>query len=413
MESRSSPDRADFAPNRRIPAGRGDGADRRGSRVGHWLPFSCALMLLTLGASGCGTARSDSGVEEQRHRSRVNQGYFGYPFADLRQARRDSFSRGFRIFNRRWSRDDGLGPRANARSCMKCHHVPVPGGSGVTERAFLRIRIDDGGRAVRVRRFRVDSGNRLQPRQIEGRHVVRKPPALFGLAALSSVPPGRVAAFADPEDDDADGISGRAAQMPGGIGRFGWKASRVSLLEMVADALHNELSVTSPLAGDRTHARAEASLEELRTLTSFVRFLAPPPTEPLDAVERRGRRTFMKAGCGKCHRPDLRAPDGSMGPVQPYTDLLLHDMGPDLAEAEEGAATAGEWRTAPLWGLESTGPPYLHDGRAESVDEAIRAHGGEARRSAGAYERLSSGQKDALVAFLESLPHRPLRASPR
>ena len=133
-------------------------------------------------------------------------------------------------------------------------------------------------------------------------------------------------------------------------------------------------------------------------MTAFIGALPPLAPRPLDQhTESAGLAVFTSIGCASCHRPLVA------GSVPAYTDLLLHDMGPALADGiAEGAASGQDFRTAPLWGISRTGPPYLHDGRAPSIDAAIREHGGEAAASAAAYRGLPVEERMVLLKFLQS-----------
>jgi CxxC motif-containing protein (DUF1111 family) len=141
--------------------------------------------------------------------------------------------------------------------------------------------------------------------------------------------------------------------------------------------------------------------------TAFVRFLAPPEPLPRTMVEQRGRITFSGIGCAACHIPVLvtgpnRVRALSHRVFHPYTDLLLHDMGPDLADICLGRARPEEFRTEPLMGLRFK-TTFLHDGRAATIEQAISLHGGEATAARDRFLRLSAGARNALLGFLKSL----------
>jgi CxxC motif-containing protein (DUF1111 family) len=137
-----------------------------------------------------------------------------------------------------------------------------------------------------------------------------------------------------------------------------------------------------------------------------VALLAPPAPDPETRETRAGAELFAKAGCEACH---VRALRGPRGPIAAYTDLLLHEMGPALADGVVvGEAKGAEFRTQPLWGLAAAGP-YLHDGRADTIDEAIRAHGGEAARARAGYVALTEADRKKLLAFLDALGGRGVR----
>jgi len=224
----------------------------------------------------------------------------------------------------------------------------------------------------------------------------RRAPPLFGLGLLEGIASSVVEHNADPTDADGDDISGRVA------GRFGWKARFPALRQAVAAALNGELGLTTELfpsedgTGERPR-RVEVSAHELDEITSFVRNLAPLTTR--QTGNGRGEQTFLRLGCGGCHTPTLTAEVAGA-----YTDLLLHDMGPVLADGiAEGTASGAEFRTPPLWGVSQTGPPYLHDGRARTLHEAIAAHGGEAARAQAAYLALSAPERRNVLQFLNGL----------
>jgi CxxC motif-containing protein (DUF1111 family) len=249
---------------------------------------------------------------------------------------------------------------------------------------------------------------------------------------------------------DADGVKGTANFVfdpeTGAVrlGRFGWKASKVSLRHQAASAALLDMSVTTPvfpnrdcLAGRCTPGKTDKGLteDELTLMTRYLRLLAVPAqrsqtsgfpkgVSPLPylnvdpAKVAAGAQVFQAARCTACHVSDLKTGTGTEfaelrnQSIKPYTDLLLHDMGPDLADnLVEGQAPGGMWRTSALWGIGYTERVagaagkvgYLHDGRARSLIEAILWHGGESTTSRQRFEQLSASDRDALLAFLQSL----------
>jgi CxxC motif-containing protein (DUF1111 family) len=269
----------------------------------------------------------------------------------------------------------------------------------------------------------------------------RVAPQLIGAGLLDAVPEAEIRRFADPGDRDGNGISGRVSEVPapgGGtrLGRFGWKAETASLHEQVARAFHVDMGLSTHLfpypAGDCTQeqkdclafaesrgkatAEPEVSDVALQSLIGFCRELAVPPRDPKSAAaEAPGEALFAQVGCVSCHRPSLTTghvedrPHLSWQTIWPYTDLLLHDMGPGLADqAISPLAEGSEWRTPPLWGIGLTEQilgeaHYLHDGRARSLVEAILWHDGEARSARESFVKLSRGNRDLLIRFLRSL----------
>ncbi len=254
--------------------------------------------------------------------------------------------------------------------------------------------------------------------------------------------------MADPDDANNDGISGRAALATDPVsgtlrlGRFGYKAATFSVEHQSASAFNTDIGVMTSLfptpdcgSAQTTCGSSGAELadSDLRDLVKYVSLLGVGARR--DYANTTGETLFNNAGCESCHQDTMTTSDFHpltelrSQTIHPYTDLLLHDMGPGLADSlGEGNATGAEWRTAPLWGLglsrnvqlgdakandsvslarDPANDPnrvgYLHDGRARTIDEAIRWHGGEAESSKQAYEALSQSQRDAVLAFLNSL----------
>jgi CxxC motif-containing protein (DUF1111 family) len=298
------------------------------------------------------------------------------------------------------------------------------------------------GLAVRLRRpaLSVDAlaYGPLDPHAIVSARIA---PPMTGLGLLEAIHPGDILAGADPDDRDGDGISGRPNLLPDGAGgrtpgRFGWKASQPGIAEQVAAAFSIDMGLSTPLfpalAGDCTAAQpdcrarphglqpdlgdAEVPDPVLDAVAAYARTVAVPiRREAREAEVLRGKAVFHAAGCAACHRPkfvtrrDAAEPALAFQLIWPYSDLLLHDMGPDLADGRlEGEASGTEWRTPPLWGLglARTANPdaaFLHDGRARDPLEAVLWHGGEAQASRDAVVALSREDRDALLSFLSSL----------
>lgn len=264
----------------------------------------------------------------------------------------------------------------------------------------------------------------------------RVAPAVFGVGLLEAVPEAAVLEHADPADRDGDGISGRPNRVGGErgsgggpvLGRFGWKANAATVKQQSASAFTGDIGITSPLfdeencpPGQRACARArtggspEIDARTLERVTFYTRTLAVPARRSVgSSVTDAGERTFARIGCGSCHLPELRTGDSDVKGlrdqlIRPYTDLLLHDMGPGLADGRpDGQATGSEWRTAPLWGIGlvpvvNRHTRFLHDGRARGLEEAILWHDGEGRASRERFRRLPARERRELVEFLESL----------
>jgi CxxC motif-containing protein (DUF1111 family) len=282
------------------------------------------------------------------------------------------------------------------------------------------------------------------------------PPAVTGLGLLEAVDDTTLLGLADPDDSDGDGISGRVQLIDsttliadvislsslaesgepgrgipiGGqyIGRFGKKALTVNLLHQTVNAYHEDMGLTTdlipldifnPQVGDLATDAVpdpEVASSVIEAVAFYLRTLRPPPRRGQDDPQVvAGRATFGAIGCTDCHVSTLRTGSSpitalSRTDFHPYTDLLLHDMGPELDDGyTEGIALTSEWRTAPLWGLglaasaQGGQPFYLHDGRARTLRDAIRFHGGEAAATRAAFDGLTAEDQERLLRFLESL----------
>ncbi|MCY1041426.1 c-type cytochrome [Corallococcus sp. bb12-1] len=259
------------------------------------------------------------------------------------------------------------------------------------------------------------------------RFSARVSPVNFGLGLLEALPEAALLARADPDDRDRDGISGRANQVldldtgTSRLGRFGWKANQPTLRQQVAHALVADMGVTTSLypqeQGRQVPGEPEVSADDLDLLMLYMRLLAVPKRRDWDTPEvQRGHAVFRAVGCAACHvdtPQETEVVEGfdevSRQVIYPYTDLLLHDMGEDLADGRpDGLATGSEWRTPPLWGIGlvevvNKHTRFLHDGRARNLEEAVLWHGGEAAPSQDRYVRLPPEDRAALLAFLKSL----------
>jgi CxxC motif-containing protein (DUF1111 family) len=264
-----------------------------------------------------------------------------------------------------------------------------------------------GGTSLATLRW--DERGKVVKRKVHSITSYRKTPPLFGLGLLEAIPEERIRKAADPNDTDCDGISGRVVELPKGIGRFGWKATQTSIDDFVAAAFVTELGLTSKrVLYDKMAMSSKVSERQIGQVADYIRFLSPPPPGKFGDFSKPGSEVFARIGCNKCHtaghrtKSETRELDGMS--VRAYTDLLVHDMGTNLADIPEAnGIKASEFRTPPLWGVGSTGPPYLHDGRALSLVEAILAHGGEGASASREFKLLSNENKEELVRFLKSL----------
>lgn len=258
---------------------------------------------------------------------------------------------------------------------------------------------------------------------------LRHAPPLYGLGLIDKIPEAAIRAKADPDDKDRDGVSGRAARAydiaakSWTLGRFGLKATQPSLRQQIAAAIANDIGITNSLYPEESCTERQAAckaaptgrgpegLEMVDRLLGLIELYnanlgVPAPRKPDHPMVREGEAHFAAFGCTSCHTPQYET---DVGPISPYTDLLLHDMGPGLAEPlAEGSAEGAEWRTPPLWGVGLARAVHdkaglLHDGRARNVEEAVLWHGGEAAASRARFVEAPAAARRALLAFVRSI----------
>lgn len=367
---------------------------------------------------------------------------------------------------------DGLGPFFNARSCASCHfkdgrgrppeqtHEPstgfllrlgllTPSGTlqpeptyghqlqdnaimGLTAEGQFTITYEEipgtfaDGTPYSLRRPTYTFANLAAGNMAAGVLISpRVAPQMIGLGLLEAVPEATLRGLADPDDANGDGISGRVNEINGAAGRFGWKANQPTLWAQTAAAFLGDMGITTSLhPTDLCETAActtlpnggspEISDEDLAKVVLYVSSLAVPGRRAWDTPEvLRGKGLFMQANCHLCHIPSLETGEHPLAALShqrifPYTDLLLHDMGPGLADGRpDFLATGSEWRTPPLWGIgliETVNDHtyFLHDGRARTLTEAILWHGGEAEASMEAFRQMTAAERKDLIRFLES-----------
>ncbi len=247
----------------------------------------------------------------------------------------------------------------------------------------------------------------------------RQPPGAYGLGLLAAIPDDEIMANADPTDANGDGIAGHPnmvwdiASSTTVIGRFGHKANQSTIGQQVSGAFFNDIGITNPMFPDPTGS-TEIGNTSVNAVITFLTTLAVPAPAPLTAQSLDGFRLFDSFGCAGCHLPTMVTGDSQFAAlanqtIHPYTDLLVHDLGPGLADNRPDFTAGGtEFRTAPLWGLGlvqvvSPNATFLHDGRARTIAEAILWHDGEAKPAREAFRTADAGDRDALIAFLNSL----------
>lgn len=402
------------------------------------LPTPAWGRLVLLGALGLAAAGCDVLIPEGPPAEDVLDG----PLPGLTGPELAAFIRGDEAFGRSFAPSEGLGPIFNNVSCASCHSAD---GRGRPENALVRFgeepdfHAELGGPQLQDRAIFGAAAERLPDGMI---HSVRLPPPVFGMGLLEAIPDAAILAHADPDDADADGISGRVnwvtphgyvPDRDGGgtglyVGRLGRKAQTSSLLQQVVEAYHQDMGITTEYRPDENRnpqssglddaadrvGDPELTTDEVRAVLAYLRGLAPPAAGSATPRRERGAQLFASVGCTGCHVPELRTGSSPVAalrdqPVRLYSDLLLHDMGEELADHRaDGQATGREWRTAPLWGLRVmrqylNGEAFLlHDGSAGSVEEAILRHGGEALSSRNGFAGLSAEDRAALLDFVES-----------
>ncbi|MEM7608802.1 MAG: di-heme oxidoredictase family protein [Myxococcota bacterium] len=262
---------------------------------------------------------------------------------------------------------------------------------------------------------------------------IRMAPIMVGLGLLEAIRVEDLEALADPNDSDGDGVSGRIRRLEDGrVGRFGWRAGAPDLIAQTANAFNGDMGLLTnarldnPCTDAQTEClnapqgindgdTSEVGERIFEAIVIYMRTLAVPARRSVDDPEVLMGRTLVEdIGCVNCHAQTLITGDSPIPAlvgqrIYPYTDLLLHDLGPDLADGHiEGDVEPGEWRTPPLWGAglvdDVNGHQhFLHDGRARGFEEAILWHGGEAAQSRDAFMDLSSEERALVIRFLETL----------
>lgn len=250
---------------------------------------------------------------------------------------------------------------------------------------------------------------------------LRMTPPVIGMGLLEAVPTETIIGMSDPDDLNGDGISGRVSLVPNvrtgslDLGRFGFRASHPTVEQQNAAAFFHDMGLTNELFSEQG-VDQEISAELLEEVTFYLQVAGVTyARDQEDPDVSAGKELFKEINCSGCHVVTLttgtaKHPELNNQEIHPFTDLLLHDMGPGLADTRpEFSANSREWRTTPLWGLGLYGqlsrfrPGFLHDGRARTIEEAILWHGGEAEQSRNAFKNLAKTEREQLLKFLESL----------
>lgn len=423
---------------------------------------------------------------------------YSLPAANLPMSKRLDFSVGNSFFRNPWvqapaSTDarDGLGPLFNTNGCQNCHikdgrgHPPekddlhavsmlvrlsIPAMTPEQKKAFIKDgaipeptyggQLQDFALQDQKPEGKIDITYTDVPVQFkDGMTVVlRKPnlkitelgygdmhpdtefsarvaPPMIGLGLLESIPDETLLTWADEQDANKDGISGKVNKVWDiekdgfSIGRFGWKAGQPTLMQQNAAAFNGDVGLTSHLFPNENCTSKQSICDDMpnggkpevsKNILDFVEFYSQHLAVPIrrnvkDPEVQLGQQIFASSGCESCHKTSVKTakradlPALSEQLIHPYTDMLLHDMGEGLADHRpEYLANGREWRTAPLWGIgyteEVNGHTYfLHDGRARNLMEAVLWHGGEAETAKQNVLALNKKERDALIAFLNSL----------
>jgi len=348
------------------------------------------------------------------------------------------WTEGYGQFTRIWTVEEGLGPAYNENSCNACHSDPTVGGT-MTEtdlhatalvHGTCDYLLEEGGGNLRRQMTPAGEafyGTYREPVPPETGEIGKHLPALlFGRGMMASIPEEAILAQEDPDDADGDGISGRAGRYPDGtLARFFRKAELATLHEIADKGLRRQMGITTPdnptehpimgapvpEAVDPT-PDPEVGPEISLAMTDFLLFLAPPPTivpasEEARAEVERGRSRFQEIGCTGCHTPVFHTGPNEVEalnnkPVWLWSDLLLHDMGPELADNCGRDASPTEIRTEPLMGMRLK-VLLLHNGATANVRRAIELHGGEGASSRDRFFALSGDDQAAIERFLRTL----------
>ncbi|MES2544022.1 MAG: di-heme oxidoredictase family protein [Bacteroidota bacterium] len=415
---------------------------------------------------------------------------FGFFSHNLTSDEKSDFGIGNSFFRQSWvtapastTARDGLGPFFNANSCSSCHFKDGRGRTplfdGETAHGLL-LRLSIPGTNSNGSSFADPSyGGQLQDNAIlgqtikgkfnitfesmtetlaDGTEVLLKKPIyqfntlgygamaanlqvsprvanqMIGLGLLEAISEDIILAFADVNDANGDGISGKpnyvydVVSNTQKLGRFGWKANQPNIKQQVAGAFLGDMGITTSLFPNENcppgvdcnlisnGGSPEISDSNLNKVVLYSSTLSVPARRNYNKQNvLKGKKTFEIIGCTACHIPKIQTGNTHSitalrnQTIRPYTDLLLHDMGINLADnAPDYLATGNEWRTPPLWGIGliqtvNNHTNLLHDGRAKNVTEAILWHGGEAENAKVKFKQLATDKRNELLDFINSL----------
>ena len=397
------------------------------------------LGIVILGLAGCGAegtigASPDENGGEQDIATRTN---FGDPLPGLTAAELARFQAGQEEFGNVETAADGLGPVFNDVSCGACHSGPALGGGAsrlVTRFGTITDGVFDplanlGGSLIQVSGIGEAGHCNFTGEVVPPQATIvagRRTTPLFGLGLVDAVPDSELRYIESyeaqyfPNEAGHPSVVANTAAGTNTLGHFGWKLQNPTLHQFSGDAYLNEMGITNPEFPNENCPQGNCDLlacnprtdlqddgTDVAKFTDFMQMLAPPPRGPITTQTLRGQAVFIALGCNHCHWGSLITGASPIGAIanrtfHPYSDFLLHDMGSLGDGITQNNATGRLTRTAPLWGV-SHQPTYLHDGRAATLDAAIRAHDGQAARARIRYTTLPSSVRADLQAFLSSL----------
>jgi CxxC motif-containing protein (DUF1111 family) len=366
------------------------------------------------------------------------RGQLGDPLQGLTAAQLAAFTDGKDDFETAETVAGGLGPIFNRDSCVACHSGPATGGSSVVN--VTRFGLLTNGRfdALDALGGSLLQDHAITPLAMEvipmaaNLVVERNSTPLFGLGLIEAIPESAI--IANSKKRLGDGIQGRVSMVTDvvsgktKVGRFGWKAQQPTILGFAADAYLNEMGITNRFFPTENAPNGDQAIlaetdkvadpedqfdpvsgkSDVDKVADYMTMLAPPNNGPLRPTAAAGKLIFDNLGCASCHTPVMMTDNSSTiaalrnREVKLFSDLLLHDMATLGDGIAQGAASPTEMRTAPLWGLRFSAP-YLHNGKAATIEDAIRAHDGEGKVSRDRFNRLNKDQKAQLIDFLNSI----------
>ena len=387
------------------------------------------------GGSGAGGDLTDvTGAKGTRE---VVGAAFGQPLPQATADEKAEFQAGLSEFIHNRDPATGLGPVMTSISCSSCHDSP-PAIGGTNQRIETRFgkrnadgSYDDlislGGPLLQDEGIgNVNGVNWVAEKLPPQANVVsgRRTTPVFGLGLVDATPDATFQGVAAWQRANHPEVAGRPAivrdltRKVDAVGRFGWKANEPTLLQFTADALINEMGVTTPIFPDENCPQGNCALLAsnpapgindpdgvgMTKAAGFMTFLGPP-TAPKPGSA--GQKVFTDIGCAVCHQQTLVSGKNASAALDrvayhPFSDFLLHDMGSLGDGIDQGDAKGNEMRTAPLWGLHFQSR-LLHDGRAHNIPDAIVAHDGQGKSAADKFAALSDGDRGALLSFLQSL----------